>query len=84
MRETGEETGLTVQRLEFVGRRESVGSTGRIYVIDCFLTKSWTGSLYTFPSAEHAAGAWVSLESLSDLAPIGATTRWLALTIWSC
>jgi 8-oxo-dGTP pyrophosphatase MutT (NUDIX family) len=83
VREAREETGLTVRRLEFLGRRESVGATGRIYLIDCFLTESWTGSLFTFPSAEHAAAAWVSLETLCDLAPAGATTRWLALTIWS-
>jgi 8-oxo-dGTP pyrophosphatase MutT (NUDIX family) len=83
VREAREETGLTVQRLEFLGRRESVGATGQTYLIDCFLTESWTGSLFTFPSAEHAAASWVSLEALSVLAPTGATTRWLALTIWS-
>jgi 8-oxo-dGTP pyrophosphatase MutT (NUDIX family) len=81
--EAREEPGLTVQRLEFLGQRESVGATGRIYLIDCFLTESRTGSLFTFPSAEHAAAAWVSLEALSVLVPTGATTRWLALTIWS-
>jgi 8-oxo-dGTP pyrophosphatase MutT (NUDIX family) len=83
VREAREETGLTVQRLKYLGQHESVGATGRIYLIDCFLTESWTGSLFTFPSAEHAAAAWVSLEALSVLAPTGATTRWLALTIWS-
>lgn len=83
VREAREETGLTVQRLGCLGRRESVGATGRIYLIDCFLSESWTGSLLTFPSAEHAAASWVSLEALSVLAPTGATTRWLALTIWS-
>jgi 8-oxo-dGTP pyrophosphatase MutT (NUDIX family) len=83
VREAREETGLTVQQLEYLGRRKSVGATGRIYLIDCFLTESWTGSLLTFPSAEHAGAAWVSLETLSELAPIGATTRWLSLTLWS-
>jgi 8-oxo-dGTP pyrophosphatase MutT (NUDIX family) len=85
VREVREETGLTVQRLQLenVGRRESVGATRRIYRIDCFVTESWAGSLIRFPSAEHAAGMWVPLETLPHLAPVGATTRWLALGIWS-
>jgi 8-oxo-dGTP pyrophosphatase MutT (NUDIX family) len=83
VREVREETGLTVQRLENLGRRESVGATGRTYQIDCFLTESWTGSLHTFPTAEHATAAWVPFDALMDLAPVGEATHWLALTIWS-
>jgi 8-oxo-dGTP pyrophosphatase MutT (NUDIX family) len=82
-REALEETGLTVRKLENLGRRRSTSATGRIYVIDCFLTESWTGSLIKFPSVEHAAAAWVPFEALVSLEPAGRTTRWLALTIWS-
>ena len=82
-REALEETGLTVQSLEYVGRRESAGASGRTYLIDCFVTQSWTGSLRTFPSTEHAATAWVPLDRLADLGPTGSTTRWLAQKIRS-
>jgi 8-oxo-dGTP diphosphatase len=82
-REAKEETGLAVRDLEHVGQRESISATGRTYVIDCFLTESWSGSLITFPSAEHATAAWVPLEDLSHLEPSGSATRWLASTIWS-
>lgn len=82
-REVLEETGLTVHRLAFLGRRGSTGATGRLYLIDCFLADEWSGSLITFPSAEHAAAAWVPFEVLSDLEPMGPTTRWLGLTIGS-
>ncbi len=83
VREVREETGLIVERLENLGRRESVGATGRTFQIDCFLTEWWTGSLRAFPTAEHAAAAWVPFDALIDLAPAGATTHWLALTIRS-
>ena len=82
-REALEETGLTIRRLESLGRRESTGATGRVYSIDCFLTQSWSGSLIPFPSAEHAAAAWVPFEALVRLEPIGPATSWLASTIWS-
>jgi 8-oxo-dGTP diphosphatase len=83
VREAREETGLTVQQLESMGRRESVGATGLRYQIECFLTESWTGSLHAFPTTEHAAAAWVPFDAIIGLAPAGSTTRWLALTIWS-
>ena len=82
-REAKEETGLTVRDLEYVGQRESISATGSTYVIDCFLTESWSGSLIRFPSAERAAAAWVPLEDLGLLEPSGSATRWLASTIWS-
>jgi 8-oxo-dGTP pyrophosphatase MutT (NUDIX family) len=82
-REAEEETGLTVRSLEFVGQRESIGATGRTYVIDCFLAESWSGSLMTFPSAEHAAATWVPIEDLGLLEPSGPATRWLASMICS-
>jgi len=82
-REAKEETGLTVRDLQYVGQRESISATGSTYVIDCFLTESWSGSLITFPSAEHAAAAWIPLEDLGLLEPSGSATRWLASTIWS-
>ena len=71
VREVGEETGLNVRKLKSLRRQESVGATGQIYLIDSFLTESWTGSLLTFPSPEHAVAAWVSIEALPDLAPSG-------------
>jgi len=80
-RETLEETGLTVHRLVKVGHRESTGATGRSYLVDCFVADAWSGSLITFPSAEHAAARWMPVESLPGLAPTGPTTRWLALEI---
>ncbi|MGP0031469.1 MAG: NUDIX hydrolase [Acidimicrobiales bacterium] len=82
-REAEEETGLSVGDLDLVGRRTSTGATGRRYVIDCFLTEAWSGSLRTFPSAEHAAAAWLPFEDLARLAPAGPATRWLASTICS-
>lgn len=82
-REALEETGLTVHELERLDRRESTGATGRTYVIDCFLTTSWFGSLIEFPSAEHAAAAWVLFEALVDLEPAAPVTRWVASTICS-
>jgi len=82
-REVLEETGLTVHRLERLGQRESTGATGRSYLVDCFLTDVWSGSLITFPTAEHAAALWAPFESLPDLEPTGPTTRWLAMEIHS-
>ncbi len=82
-REVLEETGLRVGRLEVVGRGRSLSATGRTYLIDCFITQSWSGTMITFPSAEHSAAAWVPIEASVDLAPVGPVTRWLATTIRS-
>ena len=82
-REALEETGLTIRGLERLDRRESTGATGRTYLIDCFLTTSWSGNLIEFPSAEHAAAAWVPFEALVGLEPAAPVTRWVATTISS-
>ena len=83
VREVLEETGLRVGRLEAVGRSRSLSATGRTYLINCFVTESWSGTMITFPSAEHAAAAWLPIEASVDLAPVGPATRWLATTIRS-
>jgi len=82
-REAREETGLVVGQLEQVGRRESTSASGRLYVVDCYLTRSWSGAMITFPSAEHDAAAWVPFEALVSLQPMGETTHWLASVICS-
>lgn len=82
-REAHEETGLEVGRLEALGRGESVGLSGRRFLVDCFVTESWSGSVIRFPSSEHGGFAWVPIVQLTDLAPVGPTTRWLATIIQS-
>lgn len=82
-REAYEETGLEVGQLEALGQIESVGATGRRFLVDCFLTESWSGSMIRFPSSEHAGAAWVPSDHLTDLAPAGPTTRWVATIIRS-
>jgi len=77
-REVLEETGYTAVDLACVGRHRSTGKTGRSYLIDCFICVTWVGSLITYPSAEHAGVAWVSLRDLANLEPIGETTDFVA------
>ena len=83
VREVLEETGLEVHGLEYLARRVSTGTTGLTYLIDCFLTQMWAGSLIAFPSAEHSEARWLPTDALGHLEPTGPTTRWLAETVAS-
>ena len=81
VREALEETGLDVHGLDYLARRVSTGTTGLTYLIDCFVTQAWSGSLIAYPSAEHVEARWLPVDAVGHLEPVGPTTRWLAETI---
>ena len=76
--EVCEETGYQVGNLTCVGGQPSTSKTGRTFLIACFVCVDWGGTLIGFPSAEHAAAAWVPLNELLRREPLGTATRFLA------
>ena len=78
IRETLEETGLTISNLGHLGTQPSESAHPRHYDVDGFVTCEWAGKLTAFPTPEHQDGRWVPITDVPALTPLGRASRWLA------